>query len=241
MNTKDIQNLISDENKKEALDFILENILGSGFGVLGKTDIDSILFATILKYSGKSYSDYELSRLLGLTPRRISNLREKVSIRYIPISREEAINIFIKNLKNAKQEGNYIDIPIYNVAVKNEIESMLYEQSILLYTQLNPRIFRIRIDDLFELLLLFQSLRDENLSYDELKNQVINNLSEEEERLEKIGFEIENTNRNMQTIKQKLLSSGVQIGLEVIKTLVPGGELIVNAINILKDTFGHNL
>ena len=68
------------------------------------------------------------------------NLKEKVSVKYMPITRKEAIEKFTEKAASAKLEENYLDIPVFDVAVKNEIEAILNDHSIMLYSQLNPKI-----------------------------------------------------------------------------------------------------
>ena len=149
MENKSLTSPIINERKAEALDFIFENALKSGFGTLSKTELDAILFAAIMEYGDQSSTaDLELSKYLRITQRRVQSLKENVSVKYKQLDQKEAIKFFVSRLEYAKKDEKYIDIPINNVAVRNEIEGMLDEYNILLHLQLNSKIFRVRIDDL---------------------------------------------------------------------------------------------
>ena len=213
---------ISEENKVVALDFILKNAFKSGFGTLSKSELDLILFAAIIEYGDKSYSDLELSKYLQITKRRIDSLKEKVSVKYSSITTKQAIDYFMQKLEFSKKDSIYIDIPINEVAVKNEIEGILDKYNLLLHSQLNQKIFRIRIDDLFELLLIFQSESQREHSYDVLRRDVLLKLEKNSDVLKKIEMDISSEGLNENKFKKKLFDSGIDIGLEVLKAVVQG-------------------
>ena len=232
---------INNDKKNEALDFILENAFRSGFGTLNKSELDSILFAALMKYGDKnSLTDLELSKYLQITQRKIQNLKEKVSVKYLQITREEAIEEFISKLESAKKDDIYIDIPIRNIAVKNEIEGILDENDILLHSQLNTKIFRVRIDDLLELSILLQANMEKETHSDDIRNQVIERLREQNSKLSDINQNIltaEDT-EVVSDFKSKLLKSGVDAGLELIRNTIPGGGIAVVIIEKLMKNFG---
>lgn len=232
---------INNDQKDEALDFILENAFRSGLGTLNKSELDSILFDALMKYGNKnSLTDLELSKYLQITQRKIQNLKEKVSVKYLQITREEAIEEFISKLESAKKDDIYIDIPIRNIAVKNEIEGILDENDILLHSQLNTKIFRVRIDDLLELSILLQANMEKETLSDDIRNQVIERLREQNSKLSDINQNIltaEDT-EVVSDFKSKLLKSGVDAGLELIRNTIPGGGIAVVIIEKLMKNFG---
>lgn len=232
---------IKKDQKNEALDFILENAFRSGFGTLNKSELDSILFAALMKYGDtNSLTDLELSKYLQITQRKIQNLKEKVSVKYLQITREEAIEEFISKLESAKKDDIYIDIPIRNIAVKNEIEGILDENDILLHSQLNAKIFRVRIDDLLELIILFEAMESNGQSVTDIRSQIIEKLKKSEENLSEINEEMTLLDENQiySNFKEKLVKTSVDAGLELIKTFVPGGGIAVSIIEKLMKNFG---
>ena len=240
MEKKTIESLIKKEKKQEALDFIFNNVFASGFGTLNKSEIDTILFATIMKYGDNNISDLELSKKLGITQRRVQSLKEKISIKYLkPIKREKAIRYFVDQLGFAKKEDKYIDIPINDIAVKNEIEGLLDENHMLLHYQLNSKIFRLRIDDLLELVLLIESNKTrETLSG--LKEKIVDSIKKSEGAIKDLNITIEcnDENKIYHNLNQKIIKSGVDVGLAIIKATVPGGGIAVEIIEKLMANFG---
>lgn len=239
---KNIENSpIKNDQKIEALDFILENAFRSGFGTLNKSELDAILFAALMKYGDtNSLTDLELSKYLQITQRKIQNLKEKVSVKYLQITRKEAVEEFISKLEAAKKDDIYIDIPIRNIAVKNEIEGILDENDILLHSQLNAKIFRVRIDDLLELSILLQANMEKETLSDDIRNQVIERLREQNSKLSDVNQNIltaEDT-EVVSDFKSKLLKSGVDAGLELIRNTIPGGGIAVVIIEKLMKNFG---
>lgn len=239
---KNIENSpIKNDQKIEALDFILENAFRSGFGTLNKSELDAILFAALMKYGDtNSLTDLELSKYLQITQRKIQNLKEKVSVKYLQISREEAIRDFISKLECAKKDDIYIDIPIRDISVKNEIEGILDENNILLHKQLNSKIFRIRMDDLLELAILFEAMKSENQSPSDIRNQIIEKLKERDGNLSEIDAKISIAEENQiySGFKDKLAKTSIDVGLELLKALVPGGGIAASIIEKLMKNFG---
>jgi len=228
---------IKEENKSAALEFILKNAFKSGFGTLNKSELDLILFAAIMKFGYDGDTDLQLSKYLQITQRRISNLKEKVSVKYSLIDNKKAIKYFIEKLEFAKKSDTYIDVPIADVAVKNEVEGILDKYNLLLHSQLNQKIFRIRIDDLFELLLIFQSEEQSDIPYDDFRKKVLSNLKNNTEVLKKIEMEVSSEGTIGHRFKNKLLKSGVDIGLEILKEVIPGGGIALKAVDILIKQF----
>ena len=154
----EIGNPIPEERSKEALNFILENCFRSGFGTLNKSELDLILFTTLMKYAEtQNLSEQALSKYLQVTKQRVRNLQEKASVKYLTVLREDAVSKFVEKAAHAKLDDKYIDIPIYDIAVRNEIEALLDENNVLLHSQLNPKIFRIRIDDFVEIVVQIEA------------------------------------------------------------------------------------
>jgi len=237
INNITIENPITPEKKADALDFILSSAFKSGFGTLSKSELDLIIFTAIIKYGNQAQtSDYQLSKYLQITQQRIRNLKEKASVKYLPIDIEEAIETFIEKLSYAKKDDKYIDIPIHDVAVKNAIEGLLDERNILLHSQLNSKIFRIRIDDLLDIVLLFESIKSqEDKTIASLQQEIIGNLKSQEGQLLGIERQIESSEAPniMQSLKRELLKNGAAIGVEALFSLVPGGAVAGKILRIL--------
>ncbi len=240
------KHLIKKGQEKEALDFILTNCFRAGFGTVPKSEIDLILFTALLKYSDENVdNDYELSKYLQITQRQISNLKEKASVKYLQITSEEAISIFLDKANSAKLDDKYIEIPINNIAVKNEIEAILDKNDILLQSQLNPKIFRLRVDDFFELIILFESILNRTDNKETAENRVIEVLkgaaSKNKEAMGKISKqENDLLTISKKTLKEGLVKGGFSLLIDLLTSLIPGGAFISEPIKKLFDTFKRN-
>lgn len=229
LNVTNDKNIVKEDNKIEALDFILTNSLKSGFGTLSKSELDLILFTAILKYSGsKENSDYNLSKYLQITQQRIRNLKEKASVKYLAINREEAIKKFIEKSEYAKIETIYIDVPVNDVSVKNEIEELLDKNNILMHYQLNPKIFRMRIDDFYEFSIILEIYKNPQTKKETLEKKVITAIKNKaksdaklKEKLNRKGWDLESLSTS--TIKEALIKGGFSFGIELLASIIPGG------------------
>ena len=164
------------DQRDKAFRFIIEETLKSGFGVMNKSEMDLIIFAALIEHSvAKDQSDYEMALLLKVTPQRIRSLKEKYSVKYQKLREEDMVNEFIEMCKSAKIDEKYVDIPVYNVATKNFIENILHKEKILLHSQLNSRIFRLRTDDLILLCVALEALLKDTDS-EEIKRNIITHI-----------------------------------------------------------------
>lgn len=239
---------IREGKESEALDFILSNCLKSGFGTLGKSEIDLILFTCLLKYSKQqNLSDYALSKYLQITQQRIRNLKEKASIKYMAVDRESAIRTFIEKSGDAKIEDKYIDVPINDIAVKNEIEAILDEESILLHYQLNPKIFRIRIDDFMELIIQFESVFNPGKSKKSIESKVLKLVNEKTDDNELLS-ELLTTGKGdgigkltKTTLKEALVKGGLSFGIDLLASLIPGGAFLSTPVKELLNKMSEKI
>jgi hypothetical protein len=226
-------NPVPKSRSEEALSFILENAFRSGFGTLGKTELDLILFTTLVKYGGRrGMSDYELSKYLQITPRRVTNLREHASVKYLSISRAEAIERFVEKSASARIDGLYIDIPIGDIAVRNEIEAMLEEDNILLHSQLNPKVFRIRIDDFVEVVIQIEAELGDGESTDDVRKRLLDGLKALSAASDEIAKAIRGASGDkaltLEALKKSLIKGGLSFGISALASLIPGGSIVAD-------------
>ena len=226
-------NPVPKSRSEEALSFILENAFRSGFGTLNKTELDLILFTTLVKYGGRrGMSDYELSKYLQITPRRVTSLRERASVKYLSISRTEAIERFVEKSASARIDGLYIDIPIGDIAVRNEIEAMLEEDNILLHSQLNPKVFRIRIDDFVEVVIQIEAELGEGESGDDVRKRLLDGLKARSAASDEIAKAIRGASGGkaltLEALKKSLIKGGLSFGISALASLIPGGSIVAD-------------
>lgn len=238
------KNPISSGSEKEALEFILTNCFRSGFGTLSKTEIDLILFTAILKYSDKkNISEYELSKYLQITQQRIRNLKEKASVKYLVISKEDAIKRFVSMAKFGKtRDILYFDIPISDIRVKNELEAILVQENILDYSNLGPKIFSIRIDDFFELIIQFELILSPDKNRESIEEKIIAGIKEIAKDDDKIKEELlaDTTSINKldkSNVKKAFVNGGINFGIDLLASVVPGGAFFSTPVKNLIKSF----
>ena len=231
--------IIKQNKESEALYFILTNFLKSGFGTLGKSEMDLILFTCFLKYSNQeNLSDHALSKYLQITQQRIRNLREKASVKYLIIDRIDAITIFINKSKDAKIDDKYIDVPINDIAVKNEIEAILDEENILLHYQLNPKIFRIRIDDFLEMAIQFELIFSQEKSREIVEKKILDQVKSLASKNDSLNKKLTTDKESLgqltkTTLKEALVKGGLSFGIDLLASLIPGGVFLSGPVKNL--------
>ncbi len=222
---------VPEGKEREFVDFITDNLFKQGFGVLNKSEIDLVFFAALLKfYNGIDHSDYVLSNYLQISQSRVRALKEKVSVKYHVIEFNQAIEYFQDKIQYSRIDDQFIEIPINDIAVRNAIVSLLDQYNILIKGDLNPKVFKLRIEDLFELLLIFDSFfmnGSELSSKHELIKTFSEGLSKRDDLLKLINVHDTSGGANfMKLLKEALRKTPVSLGIEFLASLVPGGYLI---------------
>ena len=240
------QNPVPKSRAEEALHFILENAFRSGFGTLSKTELDLILFTTLVKYGGRrGMSDHELSKYLQITSRRVQSLRERASVKYLSITRAEAIERFVDKSASARIDGLYVDIPIGDVAVRNEIEAMLEENNVLLHSQLNPKIFRIRIDDFVEIVIQIEAEQDAGESADKVRERLVKALKQRAAAGDELGKALRDAPGSgvltLAALKKAVLKGGLSFGISALASLIPGGTIVAELAKRLIENVGSRI
>lgn len=235
---------IPEKSKSKALDFILENVLKLGFGTLNKSDLDLVIFTCIFKNLNKeNQNEIYLSRTLQIPKNKIRSLMEKMHLKYVRLNSKDAISIFQEKCEYASITSNFIDIPINDIRVKYEIENIMEESNILLHSQLNSKIFRLRIADFFELMITFETILNDSLKRPDLEKKLIKTLLESIKKDKKFESKFEKS-KTIEDIKSKLVSDGVSVGISLLCSAIPGGVFIsepVNRIlNVIKDKIQPN-
>ena len=226
--------LIKENFKEEALHFILEEALKVGFGSLSKTDIEVVLFSTLLKFGDdRLKSDYELSKVLMITPRRVQSLKEKASLKYTKITRNEAIEYFLQKLSKARLNQRYVEIPIGDLAVKNELEALLDQYDILQHTQLNVKIFKLRIDDLFMMISLLGF--NNQIDAKTIESDIRKDLKEKSKEIATLLGQVEFKHKEppLSIVKKIIQSQGFNVAKELFPVLLKSSDYAMRFIENL--------
>lgn len=124
----------SDKEKAEAFDRIAEQFYYCNFGTMQKSDIETLLFSLYLdrilnisEENIQSYSDYTLSKYLGITQSRVSALKIRKELKY-PYPGFDWKKSFARISENAQYEKGKIKIHIPDrnlyIEIQNAVESL---------------------------------------------------------------------------------------------------------------------
>ena len=127
------EDLFDDKSKIEAFDKIARNYYFCNFGSMQKSDFDTLMFSVFIERildkqeeNPNAYSDYTLSKILGITQQRINNLKIKKELKY-PYNKFDWKKSFARLVKNARFENGkikiYIPDPNLFLEIRNAIES----------------------------------------------------------------------------------------------------------------------
>ena len=155
----------SEKEKANAFDQIAEQYYMCNFGSISKADFDVLMFSIyldrILENSEadlNSYSDYKLSKLLGITQSRISSLKVKKELKY-PYAGFDWKQSFLRLSENARYENGKIKINIPDKNLYIEIKNFIESDGGFVETQLSPSLLQISPE--FYLDLIFEMVDDD--------------------------------------------------------------------------------
>ena len=141
--------LFSIEEKARAFDRIAENYYYGNFGSMQKADLDVLLFSIYINqlmdksenYQG--YSNYTVSKLLGITQSRVNSLKEKEELKY-PSYKRDWKELFKSVCDNARFEDGKIKIFIPERSVFLEVKHAIELNGGYIETQLNSALLQVR-------------------------------------------------------------------------------------------------
>ena len=218
----------TDKEKAEAFDKLASEYYFMNFGMMGKSNIDVLMFSIyieqILKKNGtavfKNYSDYSLSKYLGITQSKISNLKVKKELLY-PYEDFDWKSSFASITKNAVYEDGKIKLLIPDKNLFIELKNAIEENGGFIEIQLTSNLLQVRLPFFVDLLLAVSDESDrESIIKDLKKHAALKNL--EIEKFEKISFG-----------KALIMQTPNMIADILLKCFIPvGGPIKVIADNI---------
>lgn len=222
-----------DKSKAIAFDKIAERYYLSNFGSSSKTDIDILMFSIYLEQildksedEISSYSDYTLSKLLGLTQSKISNLKVKKELLY-PYEKFDWRKSFERILVNYRYEDGKIKLHIPDKNLYYELKNVIECSGGYVEVSLNPTL--LQVSPIFFVDLLYATTSDDN------KEIVRDNFKK---TLKK--HKIDNTEFDKASLGDRLKKStpdvAMSIVIELISAYVPvAGPIIKPALEKLKE------
>lgn len=164
---KEYEKLFSDDRSKAAaFDKIAELFYLSNFGTAGKSDIDTLMFSIYLDRlmeinfdDYESYSDYSMSKQLGITQTRISNLKVKKELMY-PSEKYDWKQLLAKATDNVVYENEKIRLYIPDRNVYLEVKNVIEKNGGYVETQLNGNLLQVRAAYFLDLILYITDTSD---------------------------------------------------------------------------------
>lgn len=164
--------------KAEAFDKIAQNYYNGNFGTMQKSDIDVLMFSIywdkILEKSEEdwdTYSDYELSKVLGITQAKVSNLKVKKQLRY-PYLGFDWKKSFIRASKNARFENGKIKIHIPERNLFIELQNAIEKNGGYLDIQLNSKLLQVSPEDFINLIGIISDEEDRDLVKKKIREEL---------------------------------------------------------------------
>lgn len=225
-----------DADKAAAFDRIAEVCYARNFGRMSKTDFETLLFdiylSQLLKHTDtddfRKYSDYRLSKELGITQSKVSNLKVRRQLQYQP---ELDWKRALKQIsENARYEGEKIKLQIPDINIYYELKNAIEETGGFVEVTLTPKLLQVSPEYFINLLTeAAESEKDRDTIKTELRKAL-------EKHYGDTAF------LNERSLQEKLKELPATATKEVLKAVMSGitanistGKVIAEiAANILK-------
>lgn len=201
----------SDEQKAKAFDKIAECYYLKNFGSVSKADIDLLMFSIYIEEilcktedDINTYSDYTLSKDLGIPQSRIRNLKERKELKY-PYPEFDWRRSFERFSRNAIYEDGKIKLELRDKNLYNELKNCIENVGGFVDIQLNSTLLQVPLKCYVDFLCELEEEKNRKEIQNELK-----------QILEKNKIEYHND----KTIKEQLIESGINITENLICDII---------------------
>jgi hypothetical protein len=144
-------------SKTRAFDKIAERYYYGNFGMMQKSDFETLMFSIYIEQilaksedDVNTYSDYELSKLLGISRAKVSNLKVKKQWQY---PREFVWQeVFCKSCANARYIDGKIKIHIPDINLYNEIQNAIETNGGFVEVQRNRNLLQVTPESFLDIM-----------------------------------------------------------------------------------------
>lgn len=218
------------ESKAAAFDKVASKFYNGNFGTMSKSDFETLMFSLyidqILEHDDSNfaqYSDYVLSRDLGISQSRISSLKVKKQLQY-PHNFDWR-DSFSSIVKNARYENGKIKIQIPDINLYYEIKHSIEENGGYVDVTLNKSLLQISPEYFFDILISL-TREEERPGF---KQFIIDNLQE--------AYRSQNQTIELITklpLGQQIKNCKIEIIIAVLEMILPKADnttiIAINAI-----------
>lgn len=212
-----------DATKAKAFDEIAKQYYFCNFGTMQKSDIDVLLFSLyvdqILNQTEENmdtYSDYTLSKYLGITQSRISTLKVKKELKY-PYPDFDWKESFLRVLENARYENGKIKVHIPDKNLYLEVKNAIECKKGYIDVSLNTHLLQVPPEYFIDLVLEISD--DENK--EKMKKDFIKELNEKYHNTQKLEENFESKSIG-ELIKDNIINIDPDDICDLIKSCIPG-------------------
>lgn len=163
---KRIDEMFVDEAKIVAFDKIAEKFYYGNFGSTSKTDVETLMFSLYIeqilekeKDNMVAYSDYSLSKALGITQSKISNLKVRKELQY-PYEKFDWKKSFERISENFVYEDGKIKIYIPDKNLYLELKNAIETSGGYVEVQLTNNLLQVRLPYFIDLLVAISDDQD---------------------------------------------------------------------------------
>ena len=213
------EKLFSEKEKAKAFDQIAKAYYFKNFGTMQKSDLDVLMFSIyieqILSKSESdfdSYSDYTLSKELGITQTRVNILKQKKELKY-PKKGFDWRESFKKFVDKAIYDNNKIQIYVPDPNVYLEIKNVIEKGGGIVDVKRNKNVLQISPVDFIQLVVDMSDEGDEK----KIQKECIEHFREDAKEKRKIEDDI-----NRMGVGEALASYAKNKGIEAVIDIVSG-------------------
>jgi len=228
-----------DKSKADAFDKIAVQCFAGNFGKMTKVDYETLLFRLYLNQNIQlnadnvtAYSDFRLSKELGITQARVRSLRMQKELRY-PGENPDWRKVFADCVKNARYDEvkHLVKMSVPDVTVLTELRHFVEEHGWYDEYQLNPKLFQCRLDIFIEICTHLEKETGYHLD-DVAKKQLLELKDEVGNDKEKTAIDKILSGSIEDGVKEFLISAEKEGAICLLKAL-PFGGLAATAIQFL--------
>ena len=234
------EKLFSNKEKVKAFDKIAEAYYFKNFGTMQKSDLDVLMFSIYIEQilsktesEYDSYSDYTLSKELGITQARVNVLKQKKELKYprAGFDWKDSFKIF---MDRATYDNNKIQIYVPDPNVYLEIKNVIEKGGGIVDVKRNKNVLQISPDDFIQLVVGMSDEGDEK----KIQKEWIEHFREDAKEKRKIEDDI-----NRMGVGEALASYAKNNGIEVVLDILLGfaggtqgviGKIIKKFGNLIK-------
>jgi hypothetical protein len=163
------------EEKMKAFNLIAERYYDLNFGTMTKSEIDILMFSILIDHlqSNKiEFSDYSLSKDLGISQSKVRGLRISQQLKYPKkLNWQEE---FARSIDNAvfDEKTSTMKVSVSDPNVLLEIKNVIENSGGYVEVQLNSKLLQVRVEHFVHLLIVLQNSENENQILKRINNSV---------------------------------------------------------------------